>query len=505
MKKTALFAAALLMCSLVGCSMQKDALAQTPEEISAVETLTEAETSPAAPITLTNHMTEKERSSVDVHALTLLDDPANAAHTVEAEIWTSADFIADLEQDHDYLTEEEYAGTIEWYQAHADEQFIRNILVDGCIYCDYIPEIGYDGGAIDMAYTEGEDDEVTSMHFDTMEEYFSWRKIQLQQEACEMQKGASYAEDGIRETKYVFDAVINGNYEVLPVGTVNPDDPDSYQWGNPFEDHRKEWEYQQDEVEAIRDSVQEISIYDEESDTDFLAHVILPPGYDPEQTYPVYFLTDAVWRFGTCPSLWQCMKNGEAAPVILVTLGFDYQMDGAADWVRMLYLVDEKDKTVDFITDNLMPYLGELYHIDYANSTLYGHSDGGVLTHYAAFTSDLHENQPFGRYIIGSPALWALYLWQAPDPDAALTDYGYFDRNERFDKEIFVTGGSQEDPDYASYYDTHDSTLEGIEHLKERMEAHGVTTAEFRMYDSHHYQYIPDMLAEYLREYYPVK
>ena len=74
-------------------------------------------TVPAAPITLTNHMTEKERSSVDVHALTLLDDPANAAHTVEAEIWTSADYIADLEQDHDYLTEEEYLSIIDKIKA----------------------------------------------------------------------------------------------------------------------------------------------------------------------------------------------------------------------------------------------------------------------------------------------------------------------------------------------------------------------------------------------------
>lgn len=500
MKKSRLLTAVLLFCMLTGCAVQNPKPAPISAETAAV---TEA-VPEAAPIVLQNHMTETERNSVNVHALTLLDDPADEEHTVEAEIWTAADCLADLEQDHDYLTEEEYEGTKQYYAGHPDYKFIQYILVDGYVYCDYIPEIGYDGGVIDMTHTEGEDDAVTSMHFDTMEDYLTWRKVELQKEACEMQMGASYAEDGIRETRFVLESVINGDYEVIPCGTVNTDDPESLKWGNPFEDHRKEWEYRQDEVEAIRDSVQEISLYDEESDTDFLVHVTLPPDYDPEKPYPVFLLTDAVWRFGNVPELWQCMKNGEAAPAILVTLGFSYHTDGAADYIRMRYLVDEKDKTVDFITDNLMPYLGELYHIDYANSTLYGHSDGGVLTHYAAFNSDRYDNQPFGRYIIGSPAFWALYLWNAPDPDAAWTDYGYFERNETFSKQLFVTGGSQEDPDYTSYYNGHDTTLEGIAHLEERLQAHGVTTAEFKLYDSHHYQYIPEMLVEYLKAGYPV-
>ena len=33
---------------------------------------------------------------------------------------------------------------------------------------------------------------------------------------------------------------------------------------------------------------------------------------------------------------------------------------------------------IAFITDNLMPYLGEKYSFDYGRSTLFGHSQGGV-------------------------------------------------------------------------------------------------------------------------------
>jgi len=58
-----------------------------------------------------------------------------------------------------------------------------------------------------------------------------------------------------------------------------------------------------------------------------------------------------------------------------------------------------------------------------------------------------------------------------------------------------------EDPDYADSYNGHDTTLEGVAKLKERMESHGVALT-YKLYDSHHYQYIPDMLIEFLKKTY---
>ena len=105
-----------------------------------------------------------------------------------------------------------------------------------------------------------------------------------------------------------------------------------------------------------------------------------------------------------------------------------------------------------------MPYLGENYSIDYTNSTLYGHSNGGVFTHEALFQSDLYENQPFGNYIIGSPAFWNLYHEElGVDPEDYSNDYGYFDRNDTLDKKVFLCGGTLEDSDYSEYYNGHDT------------------------------------------------
>ena len=150
-----------------------------------------------------------------------------------------------------------------------------------------------------------------------------------------------------------------------------------------------------------------------------------------------------------------------------------------------------------------MPYLGEQYHIDYADSTLFGHSMGGVFSHYACFMSDKYDNQPFFRYIIGSPAMFNLY-GNDTDYDAAggESEYGYFERNDALDKKLFLCGGSLEDPDYESAYHGHDSLLTGLSKMRERI-ASQKADYTYKLYKSHHYQYIPEMLIEYLKQTYP--
>ncbi len=65
-------------------------------------------------------------------------------------------------------------------------------------------------------------------------------------------------------------------------------------------------------------------------------------------------------------------------------------------------------------------------------------------------------------------------------------------------KILVVTAGDMEDEDYEEYYGDNESTLEGVEHLKDRLTEHGVTTFQVKIYNSHHYQYVPEMLDEYI-------
>ena len=177
---------------------------------------------------------------------------------------------------------------------------------------------------------------------------------------------------------------------------------------------------------------------------------------------------------------------------------------GMSDSFRDSLFIKEREKLLHFITDDLMPYLGEQYHIDYPDSTLMGHSMGGVFSHYACFMSDNYENQLFFRYIVGSPAFFNLYGTDT-DYDAARAEsnYGYFERHDALDKKLFLFGGLLEDPDYSGTYHGHDSLLTGLQKLHDRLSPQKADCT-YKLYESHHYQYVPDMLLEFLKTEYPV-
>ncbi|MGN1404329.1 MAG: alpha/beta hydrolase [Ruminococcus sp.] len=504
-----------VLLSATACSNNEQSSESSPVEV--VQT--------AEPIQLTNRMTETELARVNKHGVTLLDAPEETATSetepeltehivsVEFEIIPNDELISQLEERHEELSDEEYQRAMEelqpFIESGEDYKNPAYILVDGVLCRRYIPssDPGYDGGEISI-YTSSYNDEtgeteLVSLSFADFDEYLDW----IRESDTEYGYSEDWIENDILRVQIADEAFKTGDYETLPEGTVDVTDDSLYD--DPGEetknaDYRDVWEYDRDAVEAIKDSIDEINIYDEELDTEFLVHVTLPPNYDKSKTYPVFFLTDGVWRFGNHTELRKVMENSESADVVLVSLGYNYNMDGTDDYNRFTYFIQKRDMLLDFITDNLMPYLGENYNIDYANSTLYGHSNGGVFTHNALFKSDLYENQPFGNYIIGSPAFWNLYLEDFDlDSEGYINDYGYFDRNKTLCKKVFLCGGTLEDPDYTEYYNGHDTTLEGLAKLNDRLEAHDADVT-YKLYESHHYQYIPEMLIEYLKKAYPI-
>lgn len=474
------------------------------------------------PIHLTNKMTETELSKVDKHSLTLLDalEVTKKASTneqsgnkvrIEFGHVPIDDIISGLESAKEELTDEEYGKLYKKYASNIesgeDYTYPKYIFVDDQYIFDNAPLIPptYVDGKIyvtDTKYNSETDSyESTINTYADMDEYLDWIRSKFRE--------WSYPEGEIEKiTERILiadEAYRTGNYETLPEGSVVYSESD-YNYiitTDESKDYRNEWEFDRQAVEEIKDSIDEIDIYDEELDKTFVVHVTLPPEYDNCKEYPVILLTDGIWRFGNTPEMRKVMEDGKAAPVLLVSIWYSYDVEDTSGSKRYNDLVLERSKSLDFITDNLMPYLGENYSIDYKNSTLYGHSDGGVFSHYALFNSDLYENQPFGNYIIGSPAFWGLY-YDYPDlnPEEYEKDYGYFDRNEKLSKSVFLCAGSQEDPDYTDSYNGHDTTLEGLAKLKERFESHGAVLT-YKLYDSHHYQYIPEMLIEYLKEKYP--
>ena len=447
---------------------------------------------------LVNRMTDKEVGLAKKTEFQLLDKP-----------WES---VTDSDKDGGGSDKNsEGAGATE-KREETEEDY--SALKDKICYCEGIgavvhgeplfnalPPKDYTGGAgkIDFLHFNSKTSETI---YETIEfDSFDDAKEKFRAEYDEIIAGGFPkvpADEDYNNLIMLYDAVISGDYE--PIEQDYLDKYMDFYYGS-FDETDSDsmyWEMDEEKVAEIQDHITEYHLYDEELDIGFTVHVITPPSYEESTAYPALVMTDAVWRFNDVTSLYGAMSEGKAKPQILITIGFEYDVDGWDNEVRGNILCNHKKEFLDFITDNMMPYLSGDYNFDYSNSTLFGHSQGGVFTHYAAFNYDRYENIPFENYIIGSPTFWTPYFTGVSDYEEYKNEYGYFDRNESYDRNLFITAGDMEDEDYEEYFGENDSTLEGVENLKERLRTHGVTTYEVKIYSSHHYQYVPEMLMEYI-------
>jgi predicted alpha/beta superfamily hydrolase len=426
-----------------------------------------------------NHMTQRELAESVETEFQLLDKP-----------WEK--YTADTESEYDHLKEKVCLGS----------EYGALVYGKPC-FPDMLPE-GYDGGAgeIVFLYFKASTSE-TLEHKITFENYEDLKAKLRAEIDAEVKEGypSIPADEDYNTLTALYDAIMADRTEVIDQRTFEA-------YCNTYYSQKDEsstedsmyWQMDEDKVRAINDSIHEYHFYDEELDQSFVVHVTLPPAYDPVQTYPALVMTDAVWRFNDVVSLYDAMKEGKAAPEYLITIGFEYDVDGWDNEVRADILCDHKKEFLDFITDNMMPYLSETYKFDAERSTLFGHSQGGVFTHYAAFNYDRYENKPFKNYIIGSPTFWTPYFTEVNDYDEYKTEYGFFDRQDSYDRNLLITAGDQEDQDYKEYYGDNDSTLEGVEHLRDRLNNYGIASYDVKIYNSHHYQYVPEMLLEYISD-----
>ncbi|MCM1315445.1 MAG: alpha/beta hydrolase-fold protein [Prevotella sp.] len=514
---TALCLSLVFLLSAVSCESknQSSTLDGSSETVNIKENST---------VKLTNHMTNKELQNTKAGELTVFDHEQKKIPEdgVYFEIWSpeqKKDYWSHYIENHPndpYITEEEIQEILNSIDKDYSDT-IHSAFVDGQIICSSLPSLDYDGG--ELTYTQTDyititddsgthildengneitEEEAEKLFHEVKADNFEECKLKIYKDIEYMAESGTIEQSEI-ESEYqrtirAWEAIINKSYNELEFGTT-----ENYFSMDPV------WEIDHDATVEIAEFVSEICIYDEELDTNFIVHVTLPPDYNSEKTYPAYVLTDGVWRFGNHPELRKEMENGKAGDALLVSIGYDYSMDGMYEENRIEYFSNKNKEFLDFITDNLMPYLGEQYNIDFGKSTLYGHSLGGTFAHYAVFNSDRYENQPFGNYIIGSPAFWSPGFLPYNNASEYKTEYGYFDRNDTLEKRIFICAGEDEDPVYEEYYGDNDSTLEGVENLMKRLSDYGFTNFECKIYPhSGHYQFIPEMLKEVLAKFYPV-
>lgn len=89
-------------------------------------------------------------------------------------------------------------------------------------------------------------------------------------------------------------------------------------------------------------------------------------------------------------------------------------------------MLQQPDLYLQFLTENLVPYLYDNYPVDTAKTTLTGHSYGGYWGLYALYHSDTIGKETFAYYYIGSPS------FQARTNNAIMTDLEdwYYERKQ---------------------------------------------------------------------------
>jgi hypothetical protein len=160
--------------------------------------------------------------------------------------------------------------------------------------------------------------------------------------------------------------------------------------------------------------------------------VALPTGYaESKETYPVLYVLDADMYFGTIAetvralAAFKKLLSIEAPDMIVVGIGYpiesarcytNWDMAKPSEYAgaRAKDLTSTEEATMEgwpsggasdfmaFIRDDLKPLINSNYRANPEDSTIYGHSLGGLFGLYVLF----HRPDTFNRYIVLSPSLW---------------------------------------------------------------------------------------------------
>ncbi|AOT08707.1 alpha/beta hydrolase [Pseudoalteromonas luteoviolacea] len=163
--------------------------------------------------------------------------------------------------------------------------------------------------------------------------------------------------------------------------------------------------------EIPRSSV--IDIKDPISNRVYPIFVKLPASYGRDQgkSYPVIYLTDALYSFQIVSGATRFpMNTGKMEEAIIVGISYSKGTKGPSSRIRDF--THKKDSSwkletgralehANFIENSIFPYVKSHYRVN--NSRTYvGNSLGGLLGAYILFT----KPDMFSNYILGSPSVW---------------------------------------------------------------------------------------------------
>ncbi|GFN29885.1 alpha/beta hydrolase [Paenibacillus xylaniclasticus] len=193
------------------------------------------------------------------------------------------------------------------------------------------------------------------------------------------------------------------------------------------------------------------------SGLDYRIFVSVPVKPAPAEGYPVLYALDGNAYFG---SLSEAMRMQSRHPLgidpgIIVAIGYDSEEPFVTD--RRFYdMTTESEPSfarpdgspwpntggaqqfLDFIEEELKPFIESRYPINRARQGLFGHSLGGYFTLYAL----IERPEAFRTYCAGSPSIW----WNNHDLLKRLPSFIERMREQQIEAELLVGVGAEEKP-----------------------------------------------------------
>ena len=212
------------------------------------------------------------------------------------------------------------------------------------------------------------------------------------------------------------------------------------------------------------ENTEQFEIFSKDINQEFIINIGLPPNYSKDHDkYPVVYVTDAGSNFiGLMGSLPLMQFVNDLPSFVLV--GIDYKSPNSMDSMSLrnrdltptndeIWMAAQKDMYkifgedlpqveaggakyfLDFINDEIKPFINKKYYVDTTDQTYCGFSLGGLFGLYTLFNS----SDSFKRYVIGSPSIW----WD--DRHILKVEEEYAEKNKNLSAKVFMSTGDLEE------------------------------------------------------------
>lgn len=139
--------------------------------------------------------------------------------------------------------------------------------------------------------------------------------------------------------------------------------------------------------------------------SEYNLEILYPVNYDPSLEYQTVYLLDGDFYFSELADI---VTSKYAAEIILIGIGYKNENKRETDYT---YPADDMvsnsgggEKYIQFINNELIPYVENSLLIKSSEKTLAGHSYGGYFALYQLFQQDYPN--PFNNIIAASPSLF---------------------------------------------------------------------------------------------------